>query len=293
MNQWKNVGDINPENGARLIKDMYISTTGDFTCEAVDVNCESNIGGSDNVFLLSHGSLFLSKKNMASALDTIGAKLDGDMIVIQDHYGNDESHKMDSEQGLMILADAAYAYSGIEDPDEVVVSIGMPEDMAPRNSWNGELVLFPDKTNLWAVMRKVLDGFDYVDFSEKDKPQEAEILNGFGLFENFSRNIQTRNELMSLPVFAEMNQDDAGNPIVWENHYEHVDCKEMELGEDDNPSAPTWTMEWSCQCNDACPCCGAEIEPHESKWIGPENQMAKDLWEKLEDSVKPSYSFKM
>ena len=25
----------------------------------------------------------------------------------------------------------------------------------------------------------------------------------------------------------------------------------------------TWTDEWCCACNDKCPACGAEIEPHD------------------------------
>ena len=29
----------------------------------------------------------------------------------------------------------------------------------------------------------------------------------------------------------------------------------------------TWVGEWSCTCNDRCPRCGAEIEPHDSEDI--------------------------
>jgi transcription initiation factor IIE alpha subunit len=29
----------------------------------------------------------------------------------------------------------------------------------------------------------------------------------------------------------------------------------------------SWTAEWSCQCNDRCPTCRAEIEPHDSEDI--------------------------
>lgn len=50
----------------------------------------------------------------------------------------------------------------------------------------------------------------------------------------------------------EGRRDDNGIPIVWENHYVHGRCSTQ------------WSNEWSCQCNDECPSCGAEIEPSAS-----------------------------
>jgi len=32
----------------------------------------------------------------------------------------------------------------------------------------------------------------------------------------------------------------------------------------------SWTAEWSCKCNDRCPSCRAEIEPHDSEDIDSE-----------------------
>lgn len=32
----------------------------------------------------------------------------------------------------------------------------------------------------------------------------------------------------------------------------------------------SWIAEWSCQCNDRCPTCGAEIEPNGSEDIDSE-----------------------
>ncbi len=29
-----------------------------------------------------------------------------------------------------------------------------------------------------------------------------------------------------------------------------------------------WQDEWSCACNDRCPACNAEIEPHQSEDLG-------------------------
>ena len=48
--------------------------------------------------------------------------------------------------------------------------------------------------------------------------------------------------------------DGEGQPCRHVNHYECV-CGE------------TWTDQWSCQCNDECPVCGREIEPHSSDYV--------------------------
>jgi transcription initiation factor IIE alpha subunit len=44
-------------------------------------------------------------------------------------------------------------------------------------------------------------------------------------------------------------------PIRFRNHYR---CPN---------DATEWSDEWSCQCNDKCPTCNAEIEPYESEDI--------------------------
>ncbi len=35
-----------------------------------------------------------------------------------------------------------------------------------------------------------------------------------------------------------------------------------------------WVAEWSCRCNDRCPLCRAEIEPHDSEDIDAEEYPA-------------------
>ena len=35
------------------------------------------------------------------------------------------------------------------------------------------------------------------------------------------------------------------------------------------PCGTTWQDEWSCQCNDRCPECNKEVEPHESEELTP------------------------
>jgi hypothetical protein len=50
-----------------------------------------------------------------------------------------------------------------------------------------------------------------------------------------------------------VDTDDEPCRIV--NHYECQACHE------------TWTDQWSCACNDRCPSCNREIEPHESTYL--------------------------
>ena len=44
---------------------------------------------------------------------------------------------------------------------------------------------------------------------------------------------------------------------LFRNHYDCPVC------------GTTWTDEWNCACNDRCPKCNTEIEPYDSKEIGP------------------------
>lgn len=50
--------------------------------------------------------------------------------------------------------------------------------------------------------------------------------------------------------------DSDGEPCRLINHYHCDDCGEE------------WEDQWSCACNDECPTCGHEIEPHESQELG-------------------------
>lgn len=34
----------------------------------------------------------------------------------------------------------------------------------------------------------------------------------------------------------------------------------------------SWQDEWSCKCNDRCPSCNKEIEPHESEVLDEEEE---------------------
>lgn len=45
----------------------------------------------------------------------------------------------------------------------------------------------------------------------------------------------------------------------WNNFYRHTDCT-VKPGIE-------WDDVWSCQCNDRCPACNAEIEPYKSEEV--------------------------
>lgn len=51
--------------------------------------------------------------------------------------------------------------------------------------------------------------------------------------------------------------DSDGAPCYFVNHYRCEPCGEE------------WEDQWSCACNDECPSCGKEIEPHDSDYLGP------------------------
>lgn len=53
-------------------------------------------------------------------------------------------------------------------------------------------------------------------------------------------------------------RDSEGNPCTWLNHYSCRICTSEQVD---------WSSEWSCQCNDCCPNCGAETEPYDSEEI--------------------------
>jgi len=55
----------------------------------------------------------------------------------------------------------------------------------------------------------------------------------------------------------EMSDEDE-EETLWLNHYKCSHC------------GTEWSDEWSCQCNDRCPKCGAETEPYQSEEISDE-----------------------
>jgi len=84
----------------------------------------------------------------------------------------------------------------------------------------------------------------------------------------------TRADLMTRPAWQGMNTDLVGNPAVWLSSYT---C-------DHGHSLVSWQDEWSCQCDDECPRCGASLEA-ESEWVGPPDPKEISLWESLPEAM--------
>ncbi|MCE6958761.1 hypothetical protein LAZ40_06830 [Cereibacter sphaeroides] len=279
---WQNLGDISPRSGTFLVRNPELDPEGDFRAEGVQTVPERQVGGSDDVFLLRQGTIFLARRNFASALEAVGATLEGDRIRRPGQDGEDQVFPLQSVEGLRELCHAAFAYGGIEDPEIAsLVRIGFPDPAEPSPKFDGEITVYPEKTSLWAVMRLELDGFDHAPEAEPKAalPYDTED----GPYAGLPREIRTRADLMRIGAFRDLGSDSCGNPIVWKNHYEHRDCDGYSEHEDD-PPAPTWTSDWSCQCDDACPECSVSISPGESVWLGPKERDLIALWESLEDA---------
>jgi len=88
---------------------------------------------------------------------------------------------------------------------------------------------------------------------------------------------RTRADLMKHPAFAGLRTDTEGNPCVWMKSHSCDDCDEE------------WDDDWSCECDDECPKCGAGIAPHESQWLPdcPEDGPIYDLWFDLPEAGSP------
>lgn len=291
--EWTNCGDISPRNGTKLFKlgEAEFDSRG-FTVPAVDVAAESDVGGSDKVFTLRQGSVFLSSGNWGKALQAIGVKLGamggGHVILAPGPDGKTGSPiPLKSEDGIRILSEAAYSYAGIDDIDtEVEVSIGLPDRTdQPRvlgQALGIDTTYYRDGSSLWAIMRSNLSWFNDIDPKE-NKPFACEPFPE-DLIEGMPENIRDRADLASMAAFRDLGVDTAGNPIVWENSYEHGDCESIPDG---SSEVPSWTMEWSCECEDECPECGTAIEPTQSRWIGPDDPDLRVLWEDLPERTGP------
>lgn len=157
---WINLGDVSPEQGTVLMRNAEI-INGAFEAEIVESICETAIGGDETRFLLRSGALYLDDRNMASALQTIGAKIDGRKITLEG--GSDVD--MASDEGLITLFHAAQGSSNMDVDCELLVKIGKAQaydqDVKFDTERHGEFLQVRAGTSLWSVMRNRLDGFDY------------------------------------------------------------------------------------------------------------------------------------
>ncbi|MCW3784294.1 hypothetical protein [Defluviimonas salinarum] len=283
---WINLGDIDPKCGTVLMRAESAEFDGDFRADAAESVPETCVGGDDAVFLLRSGTVFLSGKNIPSALATVGARLEGDTIVRPGHHGDEERFPMTSAEGLREIFRAAHAFGGIDGIDiSSLVRIGLPGRMDREPRFDGEITFYPEKTSLWAIMRRELDGFDLAP--EKAPVEATPIDTDDGPYEGLPREIRTRADLAEMPAFGWHGTDVEGNPIVFRNRYEHRGC-DVAAGRGDD--APSWTQDCSAPCPDRCHECGQSVEPRASEWIGPEEPALKALWTELEAvSRKPDH----
>jgi hypothetical protein len=87
--------------------------------------------------------------------------------------------------------------------------------------------------------------------------------------------MRTRADLTDLHGFSALTMDTSGNPCVWRNIYV---CGCL------NGPRSEWESDWSCQCDDECPGCGASCSPHGSTWLGPADEQLRGLWENLPEA---------
>ena len=149
---WMNVGDVNPQQGTLIYQDPEISN-GDFTAEAIETVNERNVGGDESRFLIRRGTVYLAEENFASALETVGARIEGDEIVRPDHHGGEERFPIRSEEGMRELLIAAHAYGGIDDVDiESFVQIGPDTPYDQPRKFTGDLFVYRAGSSPWSVI---------------------------------------------------------------------------------------------------------------------------------------------
>jgi len=277
---WINIGDINPKAGTTFVSDMQLEDGEDFRAQGIEVTPESHVGGSDSVFLIRSGELFVAGKNIPAALEVVGARLEGRNIVRPDHHGGEERIRMDSPEGLLELAQAANGYTCFDDHDAPLVRIGMPSRYDPEPRFDGEMTLFTEDTSIWAILREMCDGFD---LAPEDNPRKAVALDAYaGPFSYMPRKLETRADLANVGGFRDLERDEQGNPKVYLNRYRHEQCPEAKVDEDSGwQDWPEWESTATCGQAEECPECGEEVMPYETIWIGPSEVELQDLWEEL------------
>jgi hypothetical protein len=160
---WTNVGDVNPQQGALIYQDPEISN-GDFTAEAIETVNEQAVGGDESRFLIRRGTVYLAEENFASALATVGARLEDEEIVRPDHNGGEERFPIGSEEGMRELLIAAHAFGGIDNVDiESLVQIDPYTPYDQPRKFTGDLCVYRAGSSPWSIIA-----------------QEAEVRDDFG-----------------------------------------------------------------------------------------------------------------
>ena len=278
--EWVNIGDQNLEMNGLLVKNMELDSDGDFMTEVIEIIPESDIGGSENIFRIIQGSMYLSAECIESAMRVTGL-IYKDRHIYDGRYDSHDSliYPADSQDGLIKLCHANYAYHGIENDAISYVRIGLPtrSDQEPKfDMQDDSLTVYPQGTSLWAVLRQECIGFQ--DCPEENPQKAVPYDLSDGPFANMPEIVQTRADLANMGGFAQLAHDENGNPKVWMNTYT-ADC--CEAGSEDMKETATGE-DTEIECQD----CGVFMAPVSSVWIGPKEPELQELWQKLEDSAE-------
>lgn len=146
--RWEYTGDMNLEYGGLYWRPGTRDTFPEMDyVEAVEVLPVSDMGGPDNVYIITTGSIYLGEDNRDSALSCCGyswAEDENGLGYVLDTMGG--AYPVNRRMGLTMLVDAYKAYHGM-DADamngETVIRIGSevdPDDISNGgDAWEGRV----------------------------------------------------------------------------------------------------------------------------------------------------------
>ena len=273
MTHWVNMGDMSPKEGTWLARNMRIE--GDsFVAEAIKITPETDVGGSDRIFDIGQGNLFLDRKDLASALKAIGRDLSGTVIVAPDHNGGDYEIQPGTDEYLAEIAYAVMAYCGPEYESSTLVGLGIPVVYDQDSKFPGEPLLFPQGTSLWDVVKSVCDGVEVIENgTDKITPKSVQPYDDTDSpYAGTPREIRNMKDLVKIKAFADLEKDANGAPCVWQHEYRTPDGVEVQVSPFED--------------------CDLELEGEtylssNTKWIGPKQEDLIEAWESVCDTMEP------
>jgi hypothetical protein len=276
MTHWKNMGDINPKEGTSLVRDMKVE--GDtFTAEVIKIIPETDVGGSDRIFDIGQGNLYLDRDDFASALKAIGREMRGSVIVAQDHNGDEYEIRPGTDEYLTELAHAVMAYSGPEYESSTLVGLGIPSVYDQEAKFPGDPLLFPQGASLWDVVKSVCDGVEVIENgTDLITPNSLQPYDDIDSpYAGTPREIHTMSDLMKIRAFAQLGADKDGNPLVWRHQYRTPDGVQEQVSAYED--------------------CDLELEGEtclasNTSWIGPKEEDLIEAWESVSPNVEPDQS---
>lgn len=267
MNEWKNLGDMNPKYGAFMVRNARIEGD-EFRAEIINIIPETDVDGSDRIFDIGSGELFLARKHWQSALETAGSRLEGETIVRPGLDGREDRMEPGSEEFLFELCYATRAYCGPEYEHSTLVGIGIPTTYDAGEKLKGEVVLFPGGTSLWSIVKSVTDGFDYkIDGQDVVSAKALDLFDG--PYAGTPREIRGMADVAMIKAFKDLGLDDQGNPKVWKLEFTIPD-------DNDAPEVVYSAHELETYNHE-----GEELVPSKITWVGPKEEDLCEAWESV------------